>query len=63
MTKVNDKYMISESVRAMARALKMPTFTEYEEIVRKLGPDEGYDVFLCRLMERELESRDEKAKP
>ena len=39
-----------ELIRLYAKQLKMPTFSQYEEVERQLEATAGYDVFLLELL-------------
>lgn len=40
-----------------AKQLRVPTFNQYEEVIRQLDGDKGFDDFLVSLMRVELENR------
>ena len=40
-----------------AKQLRVPTFNQYEEVIRQLDGDKGFDDFLVSLMRAELENR------
>ena len=42
-----------------AKQLRVPTFNQYEEVIRQMNQDKGFDDFLVSLMRLELESRQE----
>ena len=42
-----------------AKQLRVPTFNQYEEVIRQLDGDKGFDDFLVSLMRAELENRQE----
>lgn len=42
-----------------AKQLRVPTFNQYEEVIRQLDGDKGFDDFLVSLMRVELENRQE----
>ena len=42
-----------------AKQLRVPTFNQYEEVIRQMNQDKGFDDFLVSLMRQELESRQE----
>ena len=46
-----------ELIKLYARQLRVPCFCDYENVIRQLSPEEGYDKFLCELMKQELLSR------
>lgn len=49
--------LTNEKIKLYARQLRLPTFTDYEEVIRQLPNDAGYDDFLADMMFRELEER------
>ena len=50
---------INEQIRLYAKQLRLPTFTEYDDIIRQADPNMGYSGFLLKMMRRELEKRQE----
>ena len=46
-----------ETIKLYSRQLKVPTFNNYEKIIRQLSPDDGYEQFLIELMKQELAER------
>lgn len=50
---------VKETVKLYAKQLRIPTFANYEQVVRQLSSGDGYDQFLCQLMKRELMQRQE----
>jgi len=50
---------VRETVQFYAKQLRVPTFPNYEQVIRQLGPGEGYDRFLLELMKIELTQRQE----
>ena len=46
-----------ELIKLYARQLRVPCFCDYENVIRQLSPEDGYDKFLCELMKQELLSR------
>ena len=46
-----------ETIKLYARQLKVPTFNNYEKIIRQLSPDDGYEQFLIELMKQEVAER------
>ncbi|HAX72502.1 MAG TPA: AAA family ATPase [Firmicutes bacterium] len=48
-----------EMIKLYARQLKTPTFLNYDEVIRQLDPNEGYEVFLKELMRNEVLQRQE----
>lgn len=49
----------SEMIRLYARQLKIPTFAEYEEILRQADPAADFGTLLLELMKTETSSRQE----
>jgi DNA replication protein DnaC len=52
---------IRESIKLYAKQLRTPTFTNYENVVRQLSPDDGYDQFLCELLKLEVRQQQESS--
>ncbi len=50
---------IKESIKLYAKQLRIPTFYNYEHIIRQLSPGDGYDKFLSELMKQEVLQRQE----
>lgn len=50
-----------ELIKLYSKQLRLPTFTQYEEIERQLSANESYEDFLIRMMQRELEERSTKS--
>lgn len=48
---------INEQISLYAKQLRLPTFTEYDDVIRQADPDLGYGGFLVEMMRRELEHR------
>ena len=48
---------VKETIKIYAKHLKTPTFSHYDEIVRQLAPEEGYEHFLCKLLKQEIDGR------
>lgn len=48
-----------EAIRFYAKQLRLPTFANYEQVLRQLEPGDGYDQFLLELMKNELNQRQE----
>ena len=46
-----------ETIKFYARQLKVPTFNNYEKIIRQLSPTDGYEQFLIELMKQEVDER------
>jgi len=50
---------VHEQIRLYAKQLKIPTFAEYEEILRQADPSCGFGDLLLELMKAEAVSRQE----
>lgn len=50
---------INEQISLYAKQLRLPTFTEYDDVIRQADPDLSYGGFLMEMMRRELEHRHE----
>jgi DNA replication protein DnaC len=50
---------INESINLYAKILKMPTFTQYQDVIRQLKPSMGLEDMLLELMKKECHSRQE----
>ena len=48
-----------ELIRLYAKQLKIPSFTEYQEILRQADPSAGFADLLLELMKMETASRQE----
>ncbi len=48
-----------EVIKLYAKQLRLPTFANYENIVRQMDSNGGYDNFIVQMMKNELESRGE----
>ncbi len=48
-----------EAIRFYSKQLRLPTFVNYEQVIRQLEPGDGYDQFLLELMKNELNQRQE----
>ena len=46
-----------EMIRLYAKQLRLPTFNNYEKVIRQLSVDDGYAQFLIELMKQELAER------
>ena len=46
-----------EMIKLYARQRKVPTFNNYEKVIRQLSADDGYEQFLIELMKQELAER------
>ena len=42
-----------EMIRLYAKQLRLPTFNNYEKVIRQLSADDGYAQFLIELMKQE----------
>ncbi|MDC7300274.1 IS21-like element helper ATPase IstB [Agathobacter ruminis] len=51
--------LVDEQIRMLAKQLKMPTFANYNEIVRQLSPDTSIGEVLLSIMQFEYEQRQE----
>ena len=49
--------LTAQTIELYAKQLRTPAFNHYEDIIRQLGPDKGYEDFLIALMKMELDSR------
>lgn len=47
----------AQTIELYAKQLRTPTFNHYGDVIRQLGPDQGYEDFLIALMKLELDSR------
>lgn len=52
MNNVND-----QTIELYSKQLRLPTFNHYDNIIRQLGNNKGYEEFLIALMKMELDSR------
>ena len=43
-----------EMIKLYAKQLRLPTFNNYEKVIRQLSADDGYAQFLIELMKQEL---------
>ena len=48
-----------QMISMYARQLRVPTFNQYEEVIRQLDSNNNFDDFLVSLMRAELENRQE----
>ncbi len=46
-----------EQIRLYAKQLKLPTFTQYDEILRQADPGAGFAELLLEMMKAELDAR------
>ena len=49
--------LIDEQIRMLAKQLKIPTFGNYNELIRQAAPDAGIGDILLMLMKAEYEQR------
>ena len=43
-----------ETIKLYAKQLRVPTFNNYDNVIRQLSADDGYEQFLIELMKQEL---------
>ena len=55
--KVNE--LNRQLISMYAKQLRIPTFNHYDEVIRQLEGNKGFDDFLVALMRTELDSRQE----
>lgn len=48
-----------ETIKLYAKQLRIPSFSQYEDIIRQLDNGESYEHFLSKLMQKELSARQE----
>ena len=48
-----------ESIKLYSKQLRLPTFNNYEQVIRQLSPSDGYEEFLIQMMKTELSERAE----
>ncbi len=48
---------IHESIKMYAKVLKLPSFTQYQDVIRQLEPNMGLGEMLLELMKKECNSR------
>ena len=46
-----------EKIKFYAKQLRVPTFNNYEKIIRQLSVDDSYEQFLIELMKQKLAER------
>lgn len=46
-----------EMIKLYAKHLRLPTFNNYEKLIRHLSTEDGYDTFLACMMKAEIEER------
>jgi len=56
MSEINPTH---ETIKLYAKRLRIPSFTRYENVARQLSPGEGYEQFLCDMMQQEVLQRQE----
>lgn len=54
-----NELLINEQIRILAKQLKIPTFSNYQEIIRQASPDSSAGELLLMLMKTEYEQRQE----
>ena len=54
---------IDEQIRLYAKQLKIPTFAEYEQVLRQADPNLGLSELLLELMKAEHETRCIRRRP
>ena len=50
-----------QTIALYAKQLRIPAFNQYQEVIRQLDQEKGYDDFLIALMKQELHSRMESS--
>lgn len=50
-----------ESIRLYAKQLHLPSISRYDEILRRMRPEDGYEEFLVQILRRETEERQTRA--
>jgi len=48
---------VKETIKLYAKQLRTPSFCNYENIIRQLSPEDGYEQFLSEVMKCELAGR------
>lgn len=48
-----------ETIKLYAKQLRIPSFSQYEDIIRQLDNSESYEHFLSKLMQKEISIRQE----
>jgi DNA replication protein DnaC len=56
---MNEINIINESISLYSKQLKLPTFLNYEDVIRQLDKDKGYADFLLELLRTESSQRQE----
>ncbi|AFK85864.1 IS21-like element helper ATPase IstB [Thermoanaerobacterium saccharolyticum] len=56
MSEIN---VAKETIKLYAKQLKLPTFSQYTSIIRRMDSNMGYEEFLIELMKKEVASRQE----
>jgi len=51
--------IIQEQVELYAKQLKIPTFSSYQEVLRRAAQNSDFGMLLLELMKREIEKRRE----
>ena len=50
---------VREQIRIYAKLLKLPTFNNYNDVLKRAGQEDDFSALLLRLMKREVEQRQE----
>jgi len=50
-----------ELIKLYSKQLRLPTFTRFQDVIRGLNSDEGYEDFLIEIMKKELDERGAKS--
>jgi len=48
-----------EIIKIYAKQLRTPSFSQFDDIIRQMEPNESYEHFLSRLMKKEVDLRQE----
>ena len=51
----------AQTIELYSKQLRTPSFNHYDDVIRQLGSDKGYDEFLIALLKMELDSRMESS--
>lgn len=54
--------LAKQTIELYAKLLRVPTFKQYEDIVRQLNKDAGYADFLAEVMKQEYDTRQDSAR-
>lgn len=58
---MNSLKISEDLIELYARQLRLPTFNRYQDVIRQLGSDQGYDEFLLAMLKQESHSRQESS--